>query len=287
MKNYFLLTSLVLICLSSSSCTVLQWRKSDTEIQQKFNELKIPSEISYFKVDSLDLRIRTQSIITNGKGINLVFFHGSPSSLSAWDGYLVDTTLRANTNMHAIDRPGYGYSNFGDEMTSIDLEAQLMSALINEKKLTNVIVIGSSYGGPLAARVGFLNDNVKAIVMISPAIDPTIEKDIWASRFTQWKLTRWLVPTGYRVAGDEKVVHAKELALLVNDWKSLRIPVLHFHGDIDDIVPYENIYFSKEHFQNIEIISIPQKGHEIAWKNPELIIPYLVKLIHQIQKEKK
>ncbi|MGH1383565.1 alpha/beta fold hydrolase [Kordia sp.] len=286
MKNYFLLTSLVLFCLSSSSCTVLQWRKSDTEIQQKFNDLKIESEISYFKVDSLDLRIRTQSIITNGKDINLVFLHGSPSSLSAWDGYLVDTTLRANTNMHAIDRPGYGYSNFGDEMTSIDLEAQLMSALINEKKLTNVIVIGSSYGGPLAARVGFLNNNVKAVVMISPAIDPRNEKDIWASRFTQWKLTRWLVPTGYRVAGDEKVVHAKELALLEKDWKNLEIPVLHFHGDIDDIVPYKNIHFSKENFQHIEIISIPQKGHEIAWKNPELIIPHIVKLISQIQEEK-
>jgi pimeloyl-ACP methyl ester carboxylesterase len=285
MKNYFLLTSLVLFCLTSSSCTVLQWRKSDQEIQQKFNELKIASEISYFKVDSLDLNIRIQSVASNEQNINLVFFHGSPSSLSAWDGYLVNTTLREITNMHAIDRPGYGYSNFGDEMTSIDIEAQLMSALINNKKLTNVIVIGSSYGGPLAARVGFLNDNVKAVVMISPAIDPTNEKDIWASRFTQWKLTRWLVPTGYRVAGDEKVVHAKELALLENDWKSLQIPVLHFHGDIDDIVPYENIHFSKEHFQNIEIISIPNKGHEIAWKNPELIIPHLVKLIHQIQKK--
>ena len=114
----------------------------------------------------------------------MVFFHGSPSSLSAWEGYLVDSSLRESANMHAIDRPRYGYSNFGDEMTSIETQAQLMSALINEKKLTNVIVIGASYGGPLAARIGFLNNNVKVIVMISPAIDPNNEKDIWASRFT-------------------------------------------------------------------------------------------------------
>lgn len=229
------------------------------------------------------MNVRIQSIVANEKNVNLVFFHGSPSSLSAWEGYLLDTTLSEITNMHAVDRPGYGYSNFGDEMTSIDTQAQIMSAIINKKKLDNVIVIGSSYGDPLAARVGFLNTNVKAVVMISPAIDPTNEKDIWASRFTQWKLTRWLVPTSYRVAGDEKKVHAKELALIENDWKSLRIPILHFHGDIDDIVPYENINFSTENFQNIEVISIPQKGHEIAWKNKELIIPYLVKLIHQIQ----
>lgn len=285
MKKYLLQVSCILICLSSFSCTVLQWRSSDKEIQQRFETAKIPTEISYFHVDSINLKIRVQSVLANHTNTHLVFFHGSPSSLSTWEGYLRDATLRKTVNMHAVDRPGYGYSNFGDEMTSIDMQARLMSALINEKKLTNVIVIGSSYGGPLAARVGFLNPNVKAIVMISPAIDPTNEKDIWASRFTQWKLTRWLVPTGYRVAGDEKVVHAQELASIADDWKKITIPVLHFHGDTDAIVPYENIQFSQEHFQNIEIISIPQKGHEIAWKNKELIIPHLHTLIHQIKKE--
>jgi len=195
MKNYFLIVTLLIICLHNSSCTVLQWRKTDQEIQQQFKELEIPTEISYFKVDSLDLNTRMQSVVSNEEHINLVFLHGSPSSLSAWEGYLLDTSLREITNMHAIDRPGYGYSNFGDEITSIDTQAQVVNAVINKNKLTNVIVIGSSYGGPLAARVGFLNTNVKAAVMISPAIDPNNEKDIWASRFTQWKLTRWLVPT--------------------------------------------------------------------------------------------
>lgn len=285
MKNYFFLFTLLLICLSISSCTVLQWRKSDQEIQQKFKDLKIASAISYFKVDSLDLNIRIQTINTGVKNINLVFFHGAPSSLSTWEGYLMDSILRKTTNMYAIDRPGYGYSNFGKEITSIDVQAKIMSAIINDKKLNNVIVIGSSYGGPLAARVGFLNTNVKAVVMISPAIDPTNEKDIWASRFTQWKLTRWLVPTAYRVAGDEKKAHAKELAFIKNDWKSIHIPILHFHGDSDDLVPYENINFSKENFQNIEVISVSEKGHELAWKDSDIIIQRLVKLIHQIQEE--
>lgn len=285
MKSFLLQLSLILICIISSSCTVLQWRKTDQEIQKKFKALKIVSKISYFKVDSLDLNIRIQSIESNKKNVNLIFFHGSPSSLSAWEGYLLDSTLKSTTNMHAIDRPGYGYSNFGKEITSIDAQAQIMSALINKKKLDNIIVVGSSYGGPLAARVGFLNTNVKAVVMISPAIDPDNEKDIWVSRFTQWKLTRWLVPTGYRVAGDEKHAHVKELQSIKNDWKSINIPILHFHGDIDDIVPYENINFSKENFHNIEIISVSGKGHEIAWKNPEIIIPHLLKLINLIQED--
>lgn len=281
--NVYTLFLLVLICIGNSSCTVLQWRSSDLEIQQKFKDLEIVSEISYFKVDSLDLKVRVQAIKSKNKNVDLVFLHGSPSSLSAWDGYMKDSTLRATTNLYAIDRPGYGYSNFGKELTSIDTQAQIVSAIINENELKNVIIIGSSYGGPVAARVGCLNVNVKAAVMISPAIDSKIEKDIWGSRFTQWKLTRWLVPTAYRVAGDEKKVHAKELSLIENDWKKISIPVLHIHGNSDDLVPYDNVNFSKDNFQNIEIITVPEKGHEIAWKHPEIIIPHLNKLIKKIQ----
>ncbi len=273
---------LVCIGLCNTSCTVLQWRNSDIEISQKFNDLDIVTEISYFRVDSLDLDVRIQSV-PSGKEYNLVFLHGSPSSLSAWDGYLVDSLLRTKTNMHAIDRPGYGYSNFGDEITSIHTQSQIISAAINDKKLENVIVVGSSYGGPVAARVGFLNKQVKAAVMISPAIDPTIEKDIWASRFTQWKLTRWLVPTGYRVAGDEKKVHAHELELIKNDWKEITIPILHIHGDNDDLVPYENVDFSSKNFQDIKIVTIPEKGHEIAWKYSNLMIPHLLELMERVQ----
>jgi pimeloyl-ACP methyl ester carboxylesterase len=282
MKNIFLFLSLLIICFSNTSCTVLQWRKSDDDIQQKFKALHIESELSYFKVDSLDLKVRIQTVKSNKENNNLVFIHGAPSSLSAWEGYLTDSTLRATLTMHAIDRPGYGYSNFGDELTAINTQAQIISAIIDEKKLENVIVIGSSYGGPLAARVGFLNKNIKAIVMISPAIDPSNEKDIWGSRFTQWKLTRWLVPTAYRVAGDEKKVHAKELEIIAKDWKSITLPVLHIHGDDDDIVPYENINFTQENFQNIKVVTIPNKGHEISWKHPEIIISHLLKLISEI-----
>ncbi|MBU2994860.1 alpha/beta hydrolase [Cellulophaga baltica] len=286
MKKLLAVHILIFISILYTSCTVLQWRKTDKELKEKFDKLNIESTISYFKVDSLNLKTRIFSVTPKeNNNINFVFFHGSPSSLSAWEGYLADSILRTEANMYAIDRPGYGYSNFGDEMTSIDKQAQIMSTIINENQLKNVIVVGSSYGGPLAARVGYLNKNVKAVVMISPAIDPDNEKDVWAARFTQWFLTRWLVPTAYRVAGDEKKVHAEELALLENDWNKITIPVLHFHGDKDELVPYENINYTKENFKNIKIITVPEKGHEIAWKHREIIIPYLIRLAKKTQVE--
>lgn len=266
-----------------NSCTVLQWRSTDEEINTSFAKLNIPTEVSYVVIDSLDLKVRVQGISNGESDVNLVFLHGSPSSLSAWNGYLKDSTLYNQVNMYAIDRPGYGYSNFGDEMTSINLQGKVISAVIEEKKLANVITIGSSYGGPLAARVAVENENVKGVIMISPAIDPDNEKRIWQSSFTQFWLTRWLVPTGYRVAGDEKTTHVQELSKIKKDWDKVKVPVMHIHGDADDLVPYINVEYSRDTFSDIEIITTPDTGHEIAWAKPYLIKPYILQMIEKIK----
>jgi len=274
-----------LACVCLSSCTVLQWRSSDTEIYSAFAKANIPTSISYVAIDSLDLNVRIQNVYQENAAINLLFLHGSPSSLSAWNGYLKDSTLHNQVNMHAMDRPGYGYSNFGDELTSIDLQGQVVSRVIDELKLENVIVIGSSYGGPLAARVAVENDNVKGVIMISPAIDPQNEQRIWQSSFTQFWLTRWLVPTGYRVAGDEKTTHAQELASIEKDWPKVSVPVMHIHGDKDDLVPYINVEYSARVFSDITIITTPDTGHEIAWAKPHLIKPYILEMMEKIAVE--
>lgn len=277
---FFLTISTALL----SSCTVLQWRETDAEIFEKFKTKKIATDISYFSVDSLKLNIRIQSVKKENKNVNLLFFHGSPSSLSAWNGYLTNPHLIEKTNMYTVDRPGYGYSNFGEEMTSIADQSKIMSALVDSLQLKNVIVIGSSYGGPLAAHLAVLNNNISGVIMISPAIDPNNEKKIWASRLTQWWITRWLVPTGYRVAGDEKTVHADELAVIEKDWGKIKVPVLHIHGDIDEIVPYENVDYTCINFDTIKIITTSKTGHEIAWSRPDLIIPHILQLMDDLNK---
>lgn len=266
-----------------SSCTTLQWRSTDAEIKEHFSTLEVSAEVSYFAVDSLNLKVRLLQVTKEDKDMNILFFHGSPSSLSAWNSYLNDTILVCNANLYAVDRPGYGYSNFGEAMPSIEQQAEIMSALIDQYQLKNVIAVGSSYGGPLVARMAVLNPNIKAVVMISPAIDPKQEKKIWASRLTQWWLTRWLVPTGYRVAGDEKTVHAAELEKIEKDWDKVTVPVVHIHGDIDDIVPYGNVNYTIKKFSNIKIVTTPNTGHEVAWGRSELVKPYLLDLIKQLK----
>lgn len=273
---------LFLLC---SSCSVLQWRSTDAEINSAFAKANIPTTISYFEIDSLDLKIRVQHVQAANSDYNLLFLHGSPSSLSAWNGYMKDSKLINKAQLHAADRPGYGYSNFGEAMPSIEQQGAVFSALIDHYNWEHVIAIGSSYGGPVASYLAAINDRVEGVIMISPAIDPENEQRIWQSSLTQWWITRWLTPTGYRVAGDEKTVHAKELALVEADWSQVTVPVMHLHGDKDDLVPFENVEYSQKHFSDIEIIRIQGTGHEIAWARPELIKPYILTMIKNLEKK--
>lgn len=266
-----------------SSCKSLQYRLPDEAIYSAFAKADIPTSISYVEIDSLDLKVRVQSVTQGIEDYNLVFLHGSPSSLTAWQAYLKDSTLRHTVKLHAIDRPGYGYSNFGKQMTSIDTQTKVISEVINQLNLKNVIAIGTSYGGPVAARLPIENDHIKAVVMVSPAIDPDNEKRVWQSDFTQWWLTRWLVPTGYRVAGDEKTVHAQELSVIEKDWSQVNVPVMHIHGDRDELVPFINVAYSQSVFSNVEVVPISGLGHEIAWARPELVIPYLLEMVKKLK----
>ena len=93
------------------------------------------------------------------------------------------------------------------------------------------------------------------------------------------------MPRGYRVAGDEKTIHAAEMAKIDPEWHRVKVPVIHFHGNADDLVPYTNVDYSTQKFSSIEIVTIPNKGHEIAWAHPELILPYIYKMIDQVTDE--
>ncbi|EAS20133.1 putative alpha/beta hydrolase [Flavobacteria bacterium BBFL7] len=274
---------LLLGLLLLTSCKSLQYRLSDDAIYSTFAKADLPTNISYVEIDSLDLKVRVQSVTRGIEDYNLVFLHGSPSSLTAWQAYLQDSLLNSKADLHAVDRPGYGYSNFGNELTSIDTQTKVISKVINDLQLNNVIAVGTSYGGPVAARLPIENKQVKAVIMVSPAIDPDNEKRVWQSEFTQWWLTRWLVPTGYRVAGDEKTVHAQELAAIEQDWSQINVPVLHIHGDKDELVPYINVNYSQAVFSNINVVTIPGLGHEIAWARPELVIPYLLEMVERLK----
>jgi pimeloyl-ACP methyl ester carboxylesterase len=105
---------------------------------------KIPADLAGTHVDVRGLPLR---VLQRGTGRDVLFIHGSPGSLEDWSPLF--ESLAGAFRLTAYDRPGHGYSGDAGRY-SYQFNADTALALIDALKLQHVIVVGHSYGGPIA-----------------------------------------------------------------------------------------------------------------------------------------
>ncbi len=258
----------------------MQFRTSDKKTYEYFKKNNVEVSLSYLSVPSYNQPIRL--IATgNNKNTAVIFVHGAPGSADAFYGYLSDSLLVKRAELYTYDRPGYGYSGFGDAVVSIEKQAKILSEIIESNRLHRVVLVGHSYGGPIAAYTALLNSRVTGVVMVAPAIDPDLEKYYWVGNFARWNLTKWAVPTSWKVSADEKYSHEANLRNLNDEWKKISVPVIHIHGKKDKIVPFQNLDYSKKHFHPLFFTSSEYslENHFILWKNRSLVTKEIYRLL--------
>jgi pimeloyl-ACP methyl ester carboxylesterase len=87
----------------------------------------------------------------NPEGRPVFYFHGGPGS--RLEGYLYnELNQQLGIRMIAIDRPGYGLSDFQEDRTYLDWPDDV-SELANQLGIDRFAVLGFSSGGPYAAAV--------------------------------------------------------------------------------------------------------------------------------------
>jgi len=251
----------------------MSFRDSDEKIVMQFKDSERIPTINYLKSD--DRTIRYLTLINQEDLPYVVFIHGAPGSLSDYLNYFKDKKLSDQLNLISIDRPGYGYSDFGKSETSLSLQAKAVQKVIaKECKNNKILLIGHSYGGPVAIKMGMdYPENYKAIFLLAPAIDPQNEKVIKLAALPKYAIIRWLTPPAIRVAADEKNSHIKELKQIENDYGLIRVPIYHLHGDKDSLVPYENLAFSERKIKKelLTPISLKNVDHFLPWSHYDLI----------------
>ena len=78
----------------------------------------------------------------------LLFVHGSPGSWDAFKQYMQDSDLLQKYRMVSIDRPGFGYSQFGNAR-NLQEQSDIISPLLDQiQNSKNVYVVGYSLGDP-------------------------------------------------------------------------------------------------------------------------------------------
>lgn len=213
----------------------------------------------------------------------VLFVHGAPSSLSFFADFFKDTTLLNRAQLVAVDRPGYGFSDFGRVETSIIRQAEYLQPLIDRyKKAPYLMIVGSSYGGSVSARLAMNNpDRVDHVVFVSSALGPGLERTYPISYFADSPLIRWGVPPLLRLANDEKLAHRKALEAILPDWPKIRASITMLHGQLDELVYPTNISFAQQHLVNAKVkqFLLPENRHDIVFNKREYMTQIILDIL--------
>jgi pimeloyl-ACP methyl ester carboxylesterase len=185
--------------------------------------------------------------------------------------------------MVSYDRPGYGYSEFGHAETSIDMQAEVCVAML-EKMAPPRILLGASYGGPIAAAVAMKRpDLVDGLILAAPAVVPGGEKIYNVSHVAKW--LPGMVPRMFRVANAEKLSHERELKKMLPYWCTIEAPVVHIQGLDDHLIFPENIEFLKDSLicSPPKTVAIENQTHFLSGPQRQLITSEIIELANRIR----
>ncbi len=268
-KKVLKIISVILILLFAV-LTFLFYRfsspKSDDKIREDFAEKNIEIVIKHNQFKNFTYRVLEFQKEIDTTIPTLVFIHGSIGSSLDFKRYLSDNDLNKKANLISYDRVGYGIHQTGYVQESITFEMELLHDLLSGLDKSNIILIGYSYGGPIALAS---KNNYKKIILLAPAVYSKVEPMPWALNFYKWKGTRWLLPRAWKAASKEKLSHKYDLQKFENNWNENPSKILSIHGDEDWIVPIENSYYLMEKFSSLqfEIVTLNNAGHGLIWSN--------------------
>lgn len=283
-RNALLLAVLLPAGLFMGGC-FRKWTLSPQQIEQRFADK--PLKPIPFAVDTLGRRLAWHQIGHDTLPL-LLLIHGAPGS---WYGYLnlmEDPELQRYFQMVSVDRPGYGASDYGHPLNSLEDQSRMLHAVLERyKHCRPIIVLGRSYGSPIAAQLAAdYPELVDACVMLAPAIDPRLEKFWWFSPIGLLDGVRNLLPDALNVATDEKYSHRRELRKLEQLLPKISTPTTVIQGGDDDLVDPRNILYAEKMLQNApaRMVFIPGQSHHISRQRPDLVKKYVLMHLEEYRK---
>ena len=278
-KKIVLSFGIVLIAWLVIAQCVMKFRITDNEAKRKFAADSVSLFTETIDADGFKLHYAKTG---NDELPTLFFVHGSPGGWIKFEKYMHDNELLKKYRMVSVDRPGFGYSQFGN-VKSLDEQSRIITVLLN--KLQNgkpIYAIGSSYGGPMIAKLEIDNPGMfSGLVLIAAALDPAAEKpEKWRPVLYKTPL-KYFVPGAWRPSNKELWYLKEELKTLTPGLSTITCPVYILHGDKDGLVPVSNAAYAKQMLVNAKSVSvtiIPGANHFVSDNNYELVKKTLISM---------
>ena len=278
-RTLFCSFTLLTVWLLLAQCFIMRNRWSDKKAYAVFKTKDVPLKIFDTVINQRHLHY---AVCGNDTLPTLVFIHGSPGSWMNYMKFMWDADMRKKFRIIAIDRPGFGYSDFGK---ALHLQEQCKIIMPVIEKLKNeqpLFLVGHSLGGPIVAKLAADNAALfNTVIIIAGALDINQEaKETWR-KIMNVKPFYWTLPGAFGPSNTELLYLKKDLLPLQNDFKNITCKVLFIHGDKDTWVPIENIAFGKKMMINaISIVADTMHGadHQIPWKRMDELKSILLNL---------
>ncbi|MGE0532813.1 MAG: alpha/beta fold hydrolase [Hyphomonadaceae bacterium] len=166
----------------------------------------------------------------------VVIITGTPS----WSEYWAPTiaSLPPSRELIVADRPGFRTSEPEDAVRDLAKQAEALSPMLQAREGQRVLLIGQSFGAPVATLMAArYPDQVDAVVLLSAFFGdrgPTARRMIGAG-----SLFRPILPRDLRNSISEVTAQSEQLPSVWTALRGLRQPVVFVHGDNDTFVPLE------------------------------------------------
>ncbi len=274
-----LVLSVILVVWAIFAPGCMTFRKPDNEMKAQFDKQGVTLLTNTLTIEGRHIHYAKTG---NDSLPTLLFIHGTPGSWDAFAGYMQDKNLLKKYRMISMDRPGFGYSDFGDALHLAD-QSELLNAAMSE--LTNgkpVYLVGHSLGGPMivlmAADAPTLYDG---LVLISGSVDAMLEKpEKWRPLIFKTPLNL-LVPGAFKPSNVELWYLKKDLVDLKTRFTEITQPVYFIHGLEDTWVPPGNVEYARTLLVNspkVDTLMIPDGNHFIPWTKYQQIRDVLLRL---------
>ncbi|MCF0069005.1 alpha/beta hydrolase [Dyadobacter sp. CY261] len=282
MLSFKLLRSVILLLFVSASLSSCFSRYiiSAKDVRRHYADKRVKPREVFISNDTLSLSVASIGPDTLPM---LLLIHGAPGSLWGYMNLMDDEDLQKHFHIVSVDRVGYGKSRLKKRryVTSIETQANALLPVFSlNKSDQKVIVLGRSYGAPIAAKLASMApEQVKELIMVSPVIDPETERFFWFSKWGRMSFVQLFLPKAFNVATAEKYSHAAELRKLLPVWEKINIPTTVIQGGNDWIADPTNIDFAKKHIKSkrAQYIFLYNAGHMITFSHASMIKEMLLK----------
>jgi pimeloyl-ACP methyl ester carboxylesterase len=267
-KAVFIFSGLIVIWVLFAQCFIMRNRMSDSRATKIFKHQNVPLEIYDTVINNRHIHYAASG---NSNLPTLVFIHGSPGSWMNYMKYMFDSSMKSKYRIISIDRPGFGFSDFGEAMHLQDQCELILPVLEKEKSSAPMILCGHSMGGPIVVKLAAMRPALfSKIILVAGSIDVNEEKKETWRKIMDVKPLYYLLPGAFGPSNTELLYLKEDLVPLQNEFSKITSDVQFIHGNRDTWVPISNVAYGFKMFVNAKSIvsdTIWGADHQIPWKN--------------------